>query len=872
MASNDVNYGVQLPDVQDTARTISAPAANSSTATALESLAKGVSSFSNYWQEQSARKRQAGADARAAEDQAMQRTTFNQSQSDRAAANDTVLGLSAINAGDGNKLLGLDNGAWNNAFSVNVDTNPDNTTSFSDMPGNTTDTLTPAALKDIDSGAAKIASMSAAVDQGKMPDISKTAMIDLLANKLFAKYPGSASAIAQSLKDRGVDSALFDELTAETDKAASDRKTQLAARDTAIKSATENLGPAAMDKTPEELYQIGLGYEKRDNDLKYTTNLAQAQSTNINSQISQSNFTDKQVNNQYGVDAYKNVTAVLAPFAKSMQELVLTAGEPGANGAAREARLHSIASVARVKAQNYIENYLNRGGFTDPAAREQARKGLMDYVDSTFIQPLTTRDSAFAGAADVMGKKFGMDTSVAYPFLSDMKRFGISPGDIPDIMNNLPPSLVAGLKNELNGLQKTGINQNLSTMHLLTISRILKGDTTLNDIGDATTRQNVIATSWRYAQSNAAKVAAGTGNTDMWAHTYRSLIVASEGFNANSDDATLASASQGLFGPGQQGAIARMISQPGTSEDGKIIAKGSRASAAVILSATRSKILNQWQRRGEAGASAWTVAINPDGRYDIIKNDKWKPSKSLDLTNPAFDSSNPGSIAFAGDLKESVARPPITGALRRLVATANIAGDYLTTTGAWDTDAPKGTDREVRRFWNTGGRELTPDMQKKQEQGKLNTPSWDSMANAFEKDLQNTPDVLTSDTGNGSRADRNNNPGNIIDSGFAKSQPGYKGSDGKFAIFETAEHGKAAQASLLTNRYINKGYNTVAKIVNRWAPPASAGGDNSQASVDNYIAYVSRRLNINPNDTITPVMASRIADAMHEFESGKTQG
>lgn len=111
---------------------------------------------------------------------------------------------------------------------------------------------------------------------------------------------------------------------------------------------------------------------------------------------------------------------------------------------------------------------------------------------------------------------------------------------------------------------------------------------------------------------------------------------------------------------------------------------------------------------------------------------------------------------------------------------------------------------------------------------------------------------------------RNNNPGNIEDGEFARSQPGYRGSDGRFAIFDSAQSGQAAQGALL-QRYGQRGINTVLGAVSRWAP--ASDGNNPQQ----YAAYVARRLGVSPSDQIdltNPQTAQRVAQAMAEFENG----
>jgi hypothetical protein len=116
---------------------------------------------------------------------------------------------------------------------------------------------------------------------------------------------------------------------------------------------------------------------------------------------------------------------------------------------------------------------------------------------------------------------------------------------------------------------------------------------------------------------------------------------------------------------------------------------------------------------------------------------------------------------------------------------------------------------------------------------------------------------------------RNNNPGNIEAGSFTQSQPGYAGSDGRFARFDTLEHGVGAQSALLGS-YGNRGINTVAGVVNRWAPQAENG-----AATGNYANFVARKLGVGANDPINlgdPATRQRVALAMGEFENGRPIG
>lgn len=119
-----------------------------------------------------------------------------------------------------------------------------------------------------------------------------------------------------------------------------------------------------------------------------------------------------------------------------------------------------------------------------------------------------------------------------------------------------------------------------------------------------------------------------------------------------------------------------------------------------------------------------------------------------------------------------------------------------------------------------------------------------------------------------SRGERNNNPGNLEASPWTKSQPGYIGSDGRFAKFDTLVNGMGAQVKLLTNSYIKKGYNTVNSVINRYGNDPGTGDDKSVA---NYKKYVAGRLGVGLNDPISAAQVPMMAEAMREFETGNTK-
>lgn len=118
-------------------------------------------------------------------------------------------------------------------------------------------------------------------------------------------------------------------------------------------------------------------------------------------------------------------------------------------------------------------------------------------------------------------------------------------------------------------------------------------------------------------------------------------------------------------------------------------------------------------------------------------------------------------------------------------------------------------------------------------------------------------------TGDGTRGIDNNNPGNIE---FSKSNPweGQTGSDGRFAKFETPEHGiRALGRNLLS--YQRQGIDTVSDIINRWAPP----DDNNDTAA--YIKAVCAQLGVTadqPLDASNPDTLKALCAAIIHHENG----
>ncbi|HDC4673081.1 hypothetical protein NOX81_04705 [Enterobacter kobei] len=118
-------------------------------------------------------------------------------------------------------------------------------------------------------------------------------------------------------------------------------------------------------------------------------------------------------------------------------------------------------------------------------------------------------------------------------------------------------------------------------------------------------------------------------------------------------------------------------------------------------------------------------------------------------------------------------------------------------------------------------------------------------------------------SGDSARGIRNNNPGNLE---FSKTNPwvGQTGDDGRFAKFETPEHGiRALGRNLLS--YQRQGIDTVSDIITRWAPPS----DNN--NTDAYIQAVCAQLGVTADqqlDASNPDTLKALCAAIIQHENG----
>ncbi len=104
---------------------------------------------------------------------------------------------------------------------------------------------------------------------------------------------------------------------------------------------------------------------------------------------------------------------------------------------------------------------------------------------------------------------------------------------------------------------------------------------------------------------------------------------------------------------------------------------------------------------------------------------------------------------------------------------------------------------------------------------------------------------------------RRNNIGNIRHVA-GQTWIGQTGQEGGFATFDNLDSGTRALIRLLRT-YKDNGFNTIDKIINRYAPPTE---NNTKA----YILFVAKETGINPATILRPEQYGRVARAIVKME------
>ncbi|QBF81268.1 hypothetical protein EXU30_00090 [Shewanella maritima] len=166
------------------------------------------------------------------------------------------------------------------------------------------------------------------------------------------------------------------------------------------------------------------------------------------------------------------------------------------------------------------------------------------------------------------------------------------------------------------------------------------------------------------------------------------------------------------------------------------------------------------------------------------------------------------------------------------------------------------------------------DVQTQPSQGNTTTPGPTSQPEQSNLDYLNFDfwSILSGDSNMKNADPYKKEQGNPVPRGIGNNNPlnieansiewrGKIGSDGRFIVFDTVHNGIRAAARILKTYRDKYRLNTVAGVVNRWAPPI-------ENPTDKYIAFVANKAGVTVNQVLSADDYPNVIAAMIHFENG----
>jgi hypothetical protein len=468
-------------------------------------------------------------------------------------------------------------------------------TVFADPAATPADPETQQLNKDFDAAFGKMQSVQAAVDQGRMPQISFGAAINKEYLALLNRFPDHGESINKFFKERGfvpsmAQQTAVDQQSSHDNERESIEKVENDAFEKGLKVIEPELA-ATMSRQDVIAHGIAADRSEYQLDLankKATLTLTQK---NIDKETKEAAETerDDDIARTVEVDALNNTN----PIRSALQEAMTSIGKlpPGPQ---REA---FAALGPRLK--QYTENYVNQavtravaaGYKPDKVAQlraslEAKMTGLTDMFQGDFTLAKAEND-----AFQSVQTRLGLNMSQALPTYTALKKLGMNAADIDSLVGGVAanPDLAAKLKKEFQGFTGEFGEERAST-HLTNVVRMLRGETNIAEYNPTQARammptlyRTTVDLTTAYNQgrnSDASTMLGGVGN----------LISAARTLNPSSGLSSWTQATGAVAGRGTRQALLKAVKDPQHNDLAEAVIQGSRAASAQILDSMRPNL------------------------------------------------------------------------------------------------------------------------------------------------------------------------------------------------------------------------------------------------------------------------------------------
>lgn len=574
-------------------------------------------------------------------------------------------------------------------------------------------TMSPAITTEITRSAQRGMSISAAVEQGRMPPISFNAAMNADFRRLRDKYPDQVPYILKIYKETGLDANLFTEAKDAQDEHAFERESRQGSledarkRDEGYIAAYESAhGAAAVAMTREQKIVGGMEIEKLDYELSQADRRRKAvmDDATIDDATKKRMQTDidDTLATTLGVSIYNDAQPYIREITQVSDALMRNPNDPGAI---------QQFQTAGVKANQLVGQWVekavtlaqSKGYKGDP---EKLRKDLtakwgpvLDVFrgDFSVVNVNTT-------ALKSMETNFKLTMAQAIPVFTGLKAAGLDPAAMPAVMDAIAknPELSARLSAEMKGFL-TDFGQDRASTHTVNLVKLLRGETSLTYL-DPAQAGKVIPTLVNSTLNLSKQYVRDPKSVDgeMILNGAGEIVTNVRALGPSNSVNALFVASNGFASPTVRGALIQSLKDGGVDSTlAKATVQASRAGSAQMLDYYRLQV-GDVNKSSPYFKVAWD---NKNGRYALDNSGQVsavKQARSGASGTPT--SSYVGGLGVttsmrSGPSAEQLSRLQAPENIRRFINGANMNLDNALEIGRHDETTPNATDIELRNYY-----------------------------------------------------------------------------------------------------------------------------------------------------------------------------
>lgn len=570
-----------------------------------------------------------------------------------------------------------------------------------------------------------IETTQAAVNQGTLNPLALKAVVGDAIQEILATHPTvSPDILYASLEKMGIKNTGFAEISREyadrTHRDAADRELYDKMVDAGRSSLPFELQNAPEYQDPNVLATLGQDILLQDAQVERLGKQATLQGQQIANTKASKEMDDSQRIEEASNLITQGIYSKFAPILNTFPDLFASLGEPGSNPAA-EAKLQEYEQVLTAAIPQIIESSLSKWATQIPGkSRDELRTEFQKVFENSILAPLRTRESGMGKILKTMQDNLGVKAVIAMPLLAQLKSAGVNLDFAEIAMASLDQNEREQLGKELIGLTNDpvkGLTESTAKAWLGKMMALAQGDSTLNNLNLSPPEARKAFRTIRAMNGTTAAAIQEGKATDAQVDTYR---------NTQMEIAVQA----GQISPGSDGLIQAngILSLAGSDVSGKwnytrktlgaLIAKGDEE-ASIAGTATRASMAKL------VISLARSPSIGNNQGYSVYFD---KEAGVFKLKAP---SNKPGAAQRAFGITKDYPTPPPPRELTKIASALNTGIDFLVKTGEWESDAPKGTTVELRKFYANGT--PTRDMLAQAQKAKKDGNTVSKSMKAFDK-------------------------------------------------------------------------------------------------------------------------------------------